>query len=146
MFISYGVYYAYMNEPDEPYSTTVRISSDVLEEIRQFKRVTESIGDTIARITREWQILRTIRQIEHWDRDDIRDLRNAIQRLDMLDPDKQWSARVDWANLPSEFIPDTICGYPVWAMDRHGLCLVGDAMDGIEHINEILEWYKNKKR
>jgi len=69
MFISYGVYHAYMNEPDEPYSTTVRISSDVLEEIRQFKRVTESIGDTIARITREWQILRTIRQIEHWDRE-----------------------------------------------------------------------------
>ena len=43
-------------------------------------------------------------------------------------------------NLPSAPIPPDIdTGYPVWAMDNHGYCLVGNTADEIEHVNSIRE-------
>ena len=67
-----------------------------------------------------------------WDRENIEDLKAA---LDSLSEDDRW--QVDMSDLPTEPISSDIAGYPVWAMDKNGMCLVGESADQIEHISEV---------
>ena len=46
---------------------------------------------------------------------------------------------IDFSDLPTLPIPDEKEAYPIWSMDFTGDCLVGDAVDQIENIKEILE-------
>lgn len=52
---------------------------------------------------------------------------------------------VDMTSLPwsqkykAELKDDKITGYPTWACDNAGYCIVGNAADEIQHIDEIKE-------
>lgn len=76
-------------------------------------------------------------RIKIWDHEDIEDLRSMLEDLHGCCDDYQLCG-IDISDLPSEDIPDDIdTGYPVWAMDKHGLCLVGAELDLIETLDEI---------
>ena len=45
---------------------------------------------------------------------------------------------IDFSDLPTLPIPDGKEAYPIWSMDFTGDCLVGDAVDQIENIKEII--------
>ena len=77
--------------------------------------------------------------IENWNRESIYELRDMLAELKEEQENNQFRIDyVDMADLPSEPIPDDIgTAYPVWAMDKHGFCLVGAAADKIEHVDSI---------
>ena len=79
-------------------------------------------------------------EIANWDMNDVRVLRNLISELraSCRETDEDPEAFIDMASLPTVEIPvdiDTSC--PVWAMDVHGRCLVGERADSIETLDEI---------
>ena len=81
-------------------------------------------------------------RIRHWDKEDIHELLRMIQELDDIAshhfPDERF---VDLSTLPSVTVPEletTCVPYPVWAMDIHERCLVGDHELFIETLEDIL--------
>lgn len=81
-------------------------------------------------------------KIKAWNLSDVRDLRDLLAELsacrdescDRIDVE----AYIDTTSLPSAPIPDDIdTGYPVWAVDVHGVALVGDDMRGVESLDSI---------
>ena len=67
-----------------------------------------------------------------WDKEDIRRLKAILDDYCITSDD------IDMCDLPSMPIPDDVDTlYPIWAMDKKGYCLVGDAADQIEHIDSI---------
>ena len=99
-----------------------------------------------------------LESIRSWDHENIRDLREFLLELDEKMDDGRHSIYeyVDIGDLPSEEIPsDVDTGYPVWAMDKRGECLVGhDAFDHrvgrsnktIEHIDEIRDVQSQRRK
>lgn len=94
-----------------------------------------------------------IKAVKEWDLENIVDLRDALNELDqILDSERgnDWGPRldevVDLSDLPSVEIPNDIdTGYPVWAMDRSGNCLVGDDLQDIESIDSIREYQAERR-
>ncbi len=82
-----------------------------------------------------------LKHIKNWDREDINVLFGAIQHFKMREKDDpEWvflNESIDWTDLPSEPVPSDLAGYPIWAMDKNNVCLVGEAMDSIETLEEI---------
>lgn len=80
--------------------------------------------------------------INNWDKQDVdqlrdmlADLNNACER-EGVDP----QTLVDMADLPSAEIPEGMdTSYPVWAIDAHGRCLVGDEANEIETSEEVMQ-------
>lgn len=87
------------------------------------------------------------KRVSAWDHEHIENLESIIAEIPKdIESDPKFYG-VDMAALPSEPMPDDIdTGYPVWAIDKNGYCLVGEAADGIEHINQIREYYSSKKQ
>jgi predicted Zn-ribbon and HTH transcriptional regulator len=44
---------------------------------------------------------------------------------------------IDMSDLPSAPIPEEVVGYPVWAVDKRGMALVGPDADEIENIEVV---------
>lgn len=77
-------------------------------------------------------------QINYWDKRNIHELKDLIDDLKAsLDSSESLEDVLDIANLPTMPIPDDLTSYPIWAMDVHGDCLVGETLDDIEHIDSI---------
>ena len=82
--------------------------------------------------------------IENWNTENVTDLRDAIRALNAALAEagdvRKVGDLVDMAALPSAEIPDDIdTGYPVWACDKAGRCLVGTVADEIETLDQIRE-------
>ncbi len=81
-------------------------------------------------------------QIMNWDREDIYCLLDMINDLDRLvEQHFPGEKFIDLSLLPSVPIPelDVACvPYPVWAMDVHERCLVGDRELWIESLEDLL--------
>ena len=44
---------------------------------------------------------------------------------------------IDMSDLPSTPIPEEVVGYPVWAIDKQGMALVGPGADEVESVEEV---------
>lgn len=83
-------------------------------------------------------------RIKAWDHEDIEDLLKLLRKMVSileLNPEDHPSLEMCGLNincLPSESIPRNIStGYRVWAMDKKGMCLVGDDANEVIHIAAI---------
>jgi hypothetical protein len=82
-------------------------------------------------------------QIKSWNKNNIHDLKRQLDELkNELNYDEELSDYLDVTSLPSYPIPESrydLAGYPIWAIDEAGFCLVGETLESVEHIAEILE-------
>ena len=44
---------------------------------------------------------------------------------------------IDMSDLPSAPIPEEVVGYPVWAIDKQGMALVGPGANEVESVEEV---------
>lgn len=90
-----------------------------------------------------------VNRVAAWDHEKVEDLMDILDQIPEALRDAGYPPRtgdvIDYSDLPSEPVPEKIAGYPVWACDKQGNCLVGDAADQIEHIASIIEWYEDKE-
>lgn len=80
------------------------------------------------------------REIRAWDTEDIYRLMELLTKLgeivDRADWEVQDYVRMDW--LPSAPIPEGVdTAYPVWAVDKRGMALVGPGADEVESVEEV---------
>jgi hypothetical protein len=83
-----------------------------------------------------------VKLLQEWDHEDINDLMDLINdaETELKNEGLEPSWFIDMCDLPSEPIPDDVdTGYPVWAMDKQGYCLVGDDATSTAHLDEIRE-------
>lgn len=85
--------------------------------------------------------------IKAWDHEKISVLMEWLDRLNALCDmsDTPFCLHVDISELPSEPMPEGITMYPIWACDRHGMCLVGSDMGEIEPLDNIIRYYEERK-
>jgi predicted Zn-ribbon and HTH transcriptional regulator len=79
------------------------------------------------------------REIRAWDTEDISRLVELLTKLDEI-ADRAGRKAEDYvrmSSLPSAPIPEEVVGYPVWAVDKQGMALVGPGADEIESIEEV---------
>jgi uncharacterized protein YjeT (DUF2065 family) len=83
-------------------------------------------------------------RIDNWDRENIQYLLQLLKKsisIMELNPDTYPgfdSCGIDPENLPTEAIPnDVASNHKIWAMDKKGMCLVGDEADQIISIEEL---------
>ena len=82
------------------------------------------------------------REVRAWDTEDVARLVELLARLDEIVDradgrvELQDYVRMDW--LPSAPIPEGVdTAYPVWAVDKQGMALVGPGADEIESVEEV---------
>jgi len=83
-------------------------------------------------------------RVDKWDHENIEVLLSLLKKsisIMELNPDTYPgfdSCGIDPENFPTEPIPGGLDkNYRVWAMDKKGMCLVGDEADKIIHINQL---------
>lgn len=81
------------------------------------------------------------REIRSWDTESIKELQDMVREFMKLCEaheldETRW---IDWGNLPTAPFPEALdTSYPAWAMDKAGYCIVGNRLEDIEPVNEIL--------
>jgi hypothetical protein len=80
------------------------------------------------------------REIRAWDTEDISELVELLTKLDEIvaraGREVEYYVRMD--SLPSAPIPEGVdTTYPVWAVDKHGMALVGPGADEVESVEEV---------
>lgn len=89
------------------------------------------------------------REVRAWDTEDISDLVELLTKLDetaaRADLRAEDYVRVD--SLPSAPIPEGVdTGYPVWAVDKRGMALVGPGADEVESVEEVRAYCEEHAR
>jgi hypothetical protein len=80
------------------------------------------------------------REIRAWDTEDISRLVELLTRLDETADraDRRAEDYVRMDSLPSAPIPEGVdTAYPVWAVDKRGMALVGPGADEVESVEEV---------
>jgi len=82
------------------------------------------------------------REIRAWDTEDVSQLVELLTKLDEIVDRADGRVGVDdyvrMELLPSAPIPEGVdTAYPVWAVDRHGMALVGPGADEVESVEEV---------
>ncbi len=78
-----------------------------------------------------------------WDGENIEDLVKELERIEER-------ADANYANLPhNKNIPEDLRGevekdLPIWACDRHGMCLLGEHADKVRSVDQIRKRYDKK--
>lgn len=94
-----------------------------------------------------------VARVENWNREDVHELRDLLRDLRgaLFEESElcnyyhpfRLDEVIDIGQLPTEPFPDELdTGYPISAVDRAGNALVGDALDEIEAVADILAYYK----
>lgn len=130
------------------------MESEPLDEVLLYRHLSEvdtRFEEIYSNLKNEKVIAALVESIKGWDKEDIRDLREHLLDLVNLIGNRNIDeVGIDISDLPSEEIPDEVdTAYPIWAMDKKGMCLVGDdAFDPrlrqnnpIESLEEIKENY-----
>lgn len=88
-----------------------------------------------------------VRKIKTWDKEEVETLlgwMNEIRVLlgkDTLTLSPKVDELIQMDALPTEPIPDELRTYPIWAVDKQGMALVGPTADEIEELASIQETY-----
>lgn len=80
------------------------------------------------------------REVRAWDTEDVSRLVELLTRLDETTDraDRKAEDYVRMDSLPSAPIPEGVdTGYPVWAVDKRGVALVGPGADEVESVEEV---------
>lgn len=80
------------------------------------------------------------REIRAWDTEDVARLVELLALLDDITDraDRRADDYVRMDSVPSAPIPEGIdTGYPVWAIDKRGMALVGPGADEVESVEEV---------
>lgn len=89
------------------------------------------------------------REVRAWDTEDMFRLVELLTKLDETTDraDRRAEDYVRMDALPSAPIPEGVdTAYPVWAVDKQGMALVGPGADEVESIEEIRAWYEEHAR
>jgi len=91
------------------------------------------------------------REIRAWDTEDVSRLVELLARLDEIvdraDGRVEVQDYVRMESLPSAPIPEGVdTAYPVWAVDRHGMALVGPGADEVESVEEVRAYCEEHAR
>lgn len=82
-------------------------------------------------------------EISSWDHEDIMDLAYNLLTYVILSTG-EGVPEIDYSCLETEPIPNGLESYPIWSIDKHGMCLVGQSADEVENITDIINHYNNK--
>jgi len=89
------------------------------------------------------------REIRAWDTEDISELVELLTKLDEIVDRASWEVQ-DYVRadaLPSAPIPEGVdTAYPVWAVDKQGMALVGPGADEVESVEAVRAWYEEHAR
>ena len=80
------------------------------------------------------------REIRAWDTEDVSRLVELLTKLGEIVDRGGWEVEyyVRMDSLPSAPIPEGVdTAYPVWAVDKHGMALVGPGADEVESVEEV---------
>jgi len=80
------------------------------------------------------------REIRAWDTEDVSRLVELLTRLDETADraDRRAEDYVEMDSLPSAPIPEGVdTAYPVWAVDKRGMALIGPGADEVESVEEV---------
>ena len=80
------------------------------------------------------------REVRAWDTDDVSRLVELLTKLDETTDraDRKVEDYVRMDSLPSAPIPEGVdTAYPVWAVDKRGMALVGPGADEVESVEEV---------
>ena len=80
------------------------------------------------------------REVRAWDTDDVSRLVELLTKLDETTDraDRKAEDYVRMDSLPSAPIPEGVdTAYPVWAVDKRGMALVGPGADEVESVEEV---------
>jgi len=89
------------------------------------------------------------REVRGWDTEDVARLVELLTRLDEITDraDRRAEDYVRLDALPSAPIPEGVdTAYPVWAVDKHGLALVGEGADQVESVEEVRAYCEEHAR
>ena len=117
-------------------ATTIRLEDDYDEALFSLEGIDRAayleILDRAARII--------AREVRAWDTEDVSRLVELLTRLDETTDraDRKAEDYVRMDSLPSAPIPEGVdTGYPVWAVDKRGVALVGPGADEVESVEEV---------
>ena len=95
----------------------------------------------------EKTIQNKVNLIKSWDKKNIHELKTMLDELseliEQLETNCGVEQYIDFSDLPSEEFDNNLAGYPIWAMDKKGFCLVGTDLSDIESIEEIIKYLNN---
>jgi len=81
-------------------------------------------------------------RVNTWNKEDVRELLSILDQvpeaLRATGRPPRASDVIDYSSLPTEPIPQGRELYPIWAMDKKGRCLVGQAADKVEELSYII--------
>ena len=122
--------------PTIPSSAMVRVEDDYDEALFSLEGIDRAayleVLDRAARIIAQ--------EVRAWDTEDISELVGLLTRLDAIGDraDRKAEDYVRMDALPSAPIPEGVdVGYPVWAVDKRGMALVGPGADEVESVEEV---------
>ena len=122
--------------PTIPSSAMVRVEDDYDEALFSLEGIDRAayleVLDRAARII--------AREVRAWDTEDISELVGLLTRLDAIGDraDRKAEDYVRMDSLPSAPIPEGVdTAYPVWAVDKRGMALVGPGADEVESVEEV---------
>ncbi|HTY52584.1 MAG TPA: hypothetical protein VMB35_05270 [Methanomicrobiales archaeon] len=112
-----------------------------VKDVRQFLEFYLKSDKTATHITLERDAYMKIYQIFKWDGNDVRDLRGWLRDLrDITDKiGLHMEDLVNFQKLTARPVPEDLSRVPVYAIDRHGYCLMGKGYDQVIHVDELRE-------
>ena len=85
------------------------------------------------------------RNLSAWDHQQINILYHILADIEIIIAPERLREVIDLSTLPSEPIPEGMKGYPIWAVDKAGFCLVGAGQITIEPLADIRDWFVTRK-
>jgi hypothetical protein len=112
-----------------------------VKDVRQFLEFYLKSDKTATHIILERDAYMKIYQIFKWDGNDVRDLRGWLRELrDITDKiGLHMEDLVNFQKLTARPVPEDLVKVPVYAIDRHGYCLMGKGYDQVIHVDELRE-------
>lgn len=82
-------------------------------------------------------------QLGEWDGEHIEDLVRELERIEER-ADPNYASLPHSGNIPEDLRDQVEKDLPIWACDRHGMCLVGERADKVRSVDQIRKRYEKK--
>ncbi|MFA5409730.1 MAG: hypothetical protein WC343_13245, partial [Bacilli bacterium] len=130
-----------------PSAAVVRVEDDYDEALFSLEGIDrEAYLDVLDRAARI-----VAREVRSWDTEDVARLVELLTQLDEIgDRAARRAGAEDYVRmdaLPSAPIPEGVdTAYPVWAVDKQGMALVGEGADEVESVEEVRAYCEEHAR